>query len=221
MSVALLVTATLSLSLPTTPPSTYGVPAALASLTIRTADLQDRDDAEAICAIRQPTQYVVEDGAVGFMGKVVQLDPEEAFARRVEARLGTAKRDGATILVAVEPADDEAAALAVRGTADLIGPLPAGRGRRNLGPELPDRLLLRNLWVAESHRRRGLARSLMAACEQVTRERGVAMLALEVDAANEAARGLYADLGYADLEPPPIALPGWMRGTLLLGKAME
>ena len=196
-----------------------------ASLTIRLADLADRADAEAICAVRQPTQYVVEDGTVGFMGKRVELSPDEAFKRRVEARLGTAIRDRATVLIAVEETSGAdgtpESGLAIRGTADLIGPLSAGRGRRSLGPDLPERYLLRNLWVAEPYRRRGLARRLMAACEEKTLAAGLGMLALEVDAKNGPARALYEDLGYVDLEPPPVALPDWMRGSLVLGKALQ
>lgn len=193
-----------------------------ASLTIRVANLANRADAEAICAVRQPTQYVIEDGTVGFMGKRVELSPEEAFKRRVEARLGTAIRDRAIVLIAVEDTvGEDGPALAVRGTADLIGPLSAGKGRRSIGPDLPERYLLRNLWVAEPFRRRGLARRLMAACEERTLDAGLGMLALEVDAKNGPARALYEDLGYTELDPPPVALPEWMRGTLMLGKPLE
>ena len=114
------------------------------AISVRKADLRNRADAAAICDIRAPTQFVVEDGTTGFMGQKVKFDPETAHARRVEARLGTAIRDNATVLIAT---DDSAAAVAVVGTADLI-PIAAGRGRRSTARDLPRRLLLRNLWVA-------------------------------------------------------------------------
>lgn len=179
-------------------------------ITVRQAVLSDRADAAAICDVRAPTQYVVEDGAVGFMGQKVSLDPETAHQRRVEARLGSAIRDNATVLVALE---DGAADLTVLGTADLV-PMPAGQNRRVGGPELPERLLLRNLWVAESHRRQGIARRLMNAVEAETIAQGITFLALEVDRANDPAIALYEDLGFEELDPPAIELPRWLRGAM-------
>jgi ribosomal protein S18 acetylase RimI-like enzyme len=44
---------------------------AAALVNIRPAVLSDPVDGEALCAVRAPTQYVVEDGGVGFMGKRV------------------------------------------------------------------------------------------------------------------------------------------------------
>lgn len=180
------------------------------ALNVRKAVLSDRKDAAAICDVRAPTQYVVEDGTVGFMGQKVSFDPETAHKRRVEARLGTAIRDKATVLIAT---DESAANLTVIGTADLI-PLAAGRGRRVTDPELPARLLLRNLWVAEAFRRQGVARELMGACVAEALEQGVSLLSLEVDRDNEPAIALYLDLGFEELEPPAIAVPKWLRGVL-------
>lgn len=230
-----LLIAALGLSVPLSP-RTVSVRGDLA-LTIRPAVLSKYADAAGICDIRAPTQYVVEDGAVGFMGKKVELSPEEAHQRRVSARLGTAIRDDATVLIAVPTERDDTAAgtddddnndvdakekehTQVLATADLVGPLPAGRGRRALDPDLPARLLLRNLWVAESHRRLGIARLLMDAAEELTIASGVEMLYLEVLADNDPARSLYESLGFEDLEPPPpIPLPAFMkRGICLLGK---
>lgn len=193
---------------------------ALSSLSIRKADLLDRADTAAICDVRAPTQYVVEDGAVGFMGKKIAFDPETAHQKRVEARLGTAIRDKATVLIAT---DDSAEDLTVIGTADLI-PIPAGKGRRTTAPDMPNRLLLRNLWVAESCRRQGIARQLMSAVEDETTAQGITLLSLEVDRSNEAAISLYMDLGFEDIDPAPVNLPKWMQGAmpaLFLGKYLS
>ena len=57
------------------------------------------------------------------------------------------------------------------------------------------------MFVAESARRRGAGRSLVAAAEELTAERGIGRLGLEVTAANpdnEAARRLYARCGFED-----------------------
>ena len=180
------------------------------AISIRKAVLSDRADAAAICNVRKPTQYVVEDGTVGFMGRKVELDPDTAHQRRVEARLGTAIRDKATVLIAI---DDEIDPLTVVGTADLI-PLAAGRGRRAGDPELPRRLLLRNLWVSESLRRQGIARRLMAAVESECESQGVELLSLEVDRSNTAAISLYEDLGFTEPEQSGLQLPKWLQGAL-------
>ena len=49
------------------------VPMPPAGLTVRKAVWPD--DYEAVCAVRAPTSFVTEDGAVGFMGKRVELSP--------------------------------------------------------------------------------------------------------------------------------------------------
>ena len=73
--------------------------AAPPELTVRPARWPD--DYDAVCAVRKPTEFVVESGGAGFMGqKVVIDDPEEAQKRRVQARLGSALRDKATVLLA-------------------------------------------------------------------------------------------------------------------------
>jgi len=221
------------------PPPDVGV----GSIAIRRADLQDPIDAEALCCVRKPTEYVSEAGSAGFMGMVVELEPEEAQRRRVRARLGTAMRDGAMVLIAVEAkgggggggegggsadssgggeaaAGEQQPALVVLGTVDCIE-LPAGKGRRALGPELPRRLLVRNLWVSEELRRQGLARRLMAAAEELARGMGVSYLSLDVLADNAPALRLYESLGFEDVEPPPVPMPAWLRGSLTMGREVE
>ena len=57
----------------------------------------------------------MESGGAGFMGqKVVIDDPEEAQKRRVQARLGSALRDKATVLLAEDSSG------AVVGTLDCV-----------------------------------------------------------------------------------------------------
>ena len=113
------------------------------------------EDYEAVCAVRAPSQYVSEAGTTGFMGQKVVLDADEAQRRRVQARLGSALRDEATVLLA-EATDTPHQVIA---TLDCV-PLPAG-SRRATGPQLPARVLIRNLWVDPEERRRGIARELM------------------------------------------------------------
>ena len=55
--------------------------AAPPELTVRPARWPD--DYDAVCAVRKPTEFVVESGGAGFMGqKVVIDDPEEAQKRQ-------------------------------------------------------------------------------------------------------------------------------------------
>ena len=188
------------------------------AINIRPAVLSDPVDAEALCCVRKPTEYVSEQGSTGFMGQKTELPPEEAFKRRVQARLGSAIRDKATVLIASDA--ESAGALEVIGTVDAIE-LPAGKGRRALAPDLPRRLLIRNLWVAETRRRQGIARQLMAAVEALAADTGVTYLSLDVVADNTPAVKLYEELGFEDVEPPPMPVPMWMRGALSLGKSLE
>mmetsp|Transcript_32263 Transcript_32263/g.101277 ORF Transcript_32263/g.101277 Transcript_32263/m.101277 type:complete len:230 (-) Transcript_32263:139-828(-) len=185
-------------------------------VVIRAANLTDPGDCEALCCVRKPVEFVVEQGSKGFLGQVAVLEPEVARRRRVQARLGSAIRDKARVLIA---ADAAAAELAVIGTVDCVA-LPAGKGRRAMGPELPQRLLIRNLWVAEAFRRQGIGRRLMDAAEELAAEMHIEFLSLDVLADNEPARRLYEGLGFTDLEPPPVPVPNWLRGALSLGKAL-
>ena len=56
------------------------------------------------------------------------------------------------------------------------------------------------LYVAPSHRGRGLGRAALHEAERSCREAGIRALHLEVRPDNEKARGLYSSLGYADRE---------------------
>ena len=114
--------------------------------------------------------------------------------------------------------------LEVLGTAELIGPLEASH-------PLPRRCLLRDVWVTSSQRRRGIARLLLAAAEELARAKGEACVSLEVDGDNAAALQLYEQAGYAEasgdspadallspLAPLIRSLPGWARGRIVMMK---
>ena len=62
---------------------------------------------------------------------------------------------------------------------------------------------VQNLFVAETHRRRGIATLLSVAAEERVRERGFAHVALDVDVENGPARALYEKLGYRERGTPP------------------
>lgn len=189
---------------------------AVSGLQIRPAVLSNKADAEALCAVRSPTTYVVEQGSTGFMGQKVELSQEEAFERRVSARLGSAIRDGATVLIATDPAEERQSVI---GTVDCVE-FKVGSGRRPFEQKLPRRFLVRNLWVAEERRRQGIARQLMAESETFALSHGVSTLVLEVLVDNVPALALYEDLGFEELDPPPMPIPRWMRGALLMGKTL-
>jgi GNAT superfamily N-acetyltransferase len=62
---------------------------------------------------------------------------------------------------------------------------------------------VQNLFVPESHRRRGIASRLSAAAENRVRARGFDRIALDVDVESVEARALYAKLGYRERGTPP------------------
>jgi GNAT superfamily N-acetyltransferase len=57
---------------------------------------------------------------------------------------------------------------------------------------------LNDLFVAQGHRRRGVARELMNAAAQHARQTGAIRVELETQADNAVAQTLYAELGYAE-----------------------
>jgi len=62
---------------------------------------------------------------------------------------------------------------------------------------------LQDVYVPESHRRRGIGSKLSEAAEEVVRARGFAQIALDVDVENRSARALYEKLGYRERGTPP------------------
>jgi ribosomal-protein-alanine N-acetyltransferase len=64
------------------------------------------------------------------------------------------------------------------------------------------------LAVAPAHRRRGLARRLMAWLEETALTAGTFVIGLELRAGNEAARAFYRSLGYRELG----SVPGYYQG---------
>ena len=171
------------------------------------------DDYDAVCAVRKPTEFVVEDGGAGFMGqRVAIVDPEEAQQRRVQARLSSALRDNATVLLVEDPPGGGS----VVGTLDCV----LQEHSREPGGAPQPRLLLRNLWVAPPMRRQGMARELMRAAEALAVEQACSQLYLDVRADNAGAIALYEDLGFVDIAPPSLPVPRWMRGTLAMTKKL-
>ena len=67
-------------------------------------------------------------------------------------------------------------------------------------PDQPPTLYIDNLGVAPSHRRRGIARALVAEMMAWGRERGCAEAWVATEPDNEAARGLYASLKGDEVE---------------------
>jgi 8-oxo-dGTP pyrophosphatase MutT (NUDIX family) len=120
-------------------------------------------------------------------------DPGEAAATREEAvadiRAAFAGDYGElwpeASLVATTPAGDLAAAIQVV--------------RRAPWPDTPDCPFVIELFTARAHRRRGLARALIAGALAVV---GRTEVALRVSAGNDAALALYRDLGFSDRRPP-------------------
>ena len=142
--------------------------------------------------------------------------------RLLSIRLGT--RADVTIFVAA--IDEPGLPLKIVGTLEVIGPLEASL-------PLPRRCLLRDVWVDEAYRRRGIGQSLVAAAEERVRAQGIAWLSLEVTGDNSAAWGLYKRAGYVEMEGDSPAdhlmrpfnkwvrkLPGWMRGTITMAKRL-
>ena len=71
---------------------------------------------------------------------------------------------------------------------------------------------VQDVYVAPERRREGFAAALTHAAERAAAGRGHDRLSLSVGIANDAARTLYAKLGYADAGLPPKRV----RGTILL-----
>ncbi len=75
--------------------------------------------------------------------------------------------------------------------------------RRAPWPDTPDCPFVIELFTDRAHRRRGLARALLAHCRAATHAAGEPALALRVAADNAPARALYASLGFRPWPPSP------------------
>lgn len=76
-------------------------------------------------------------------------------------------------------------------------------------------LNVHDIAVLPTHRRRGIARALLAAAEEAARQRGCCKLTLEVLSNNHAAMAAYAQKGFASYELDPaagqaVALQKWL-----------
>jgi GNAT superfamily N-acetyltransferase len=71
---------------------------------------------------------------------------------------------------------------------------------------------VQNVFVPESHRRRGIAVRLSSAAEERVRARGLDRIALDVDVDAPAPRALYEKLGYREKGTPP----RHVKGTIML-----
>jgi GNAT superfamily N-acetyltransferase len=67
---------------------------------------------------------------------------------------------------------------------------------------------VQDVFVAEERRRQGVARALMAAAERLAADRGHERLSVGYGIANDAARRLYAGLGYRDAGWEPTRVQG-------------
>ncbi|CAH0369066.1 unnamed protein product [Pelagomonas calceolata] len=70
--------------------------------------------------------------------------------------------------------------------------------RKRLGRGLPKHAYLKNLFVDEAYRRRGIGGKLVAACAEEARRWDVCTLALEVENDNDQAARLYERLGFEE-----------------------
>ena len=103
-------------------------------------------------------------------------------------------RDGFEEELAALPGNYEALLLARDGTGVLIGSVAIKR--------LPDGTAeLKRLYVRAAARGTGLGKTLAAAAVERARELGYALLRLDTLPAMEAARGIYASLGFEPCEP--------------------
>lgn len=67
---------------------------------------------------------------------------------------------------------------------------------------------LQDVQVAANHRRKGVAKTLIAAAEEAACERGFHSIRVTVSDQNDAAQSLYSSQGYADTGLPPRHVKG-------------
>jgi GNAT superfamily N-acetyltransferase len=93
--------------------------------------------------------------------------------------------------------------------------VPVGHAHVDWRTDPPE---LQDVFVAEEHRRRGIAVRLSEAAEARVRERGFDRIALDVDVDAPGPRALYEKLGYREKGTPP----RHVQGTIMLrGKPFE
>jgi GNAT superfamily N-acetyltransferase len=83
--------------------------------------------------------------------------------------------------------------------------VPVGHAHIDWRTDPPE---LQNVFVAEQHRRRGIATKLSEAAEELVRRRGHAEIALDVDVDAPGPRALYEKLGYRQRGTPPRRVQG-------------
>ena len=99
----------------------------------------------------------------------------------------------------------ESATTATAATTAATTPTTAAAAATGLRPYLC------NLFVAPTHRRRGVGKQLVAACLDLSRSWGFSELFLHVEESERAAWGLYSEMGFAK-----VAVQGY--ATLMVGK---
>jgi [ribosomal protein S18]-alanine N-acetyltransferase len=119
----------------------------------------------------------------------------------------------------LEPGDEEAVGTSLplsrlgKPTGEYLiaweGEDPIGHAHIEWGVNPPE---LQDVFVLDSHRRRGVATRLTEAAEERVRTRGGAVLSLTVGEGNPAAQALYRRLGYVRTAEPPRRV----RGTIPL-----
>ncbi|MBS0631549.1 MAG: GNAT family N-acetyltransferase [Verrucomicrobia bacterium] len=134
--------------------------------------------AEDCAALAEVLTECVEGGAsLGFMSPVPRAEVE-TYWKKVTAELA----GGARTILVVREADGK-----IIGTAQLAAETRAnGRHRAEVQKVL----------VRPTHRRRGLARRLMAEVEARARTRGITLLFLDTSEGRSGAQALYEQLGY-------------------------
>ena len=87
--------------------------------------------------------------------------------------------------------------------------VPVGHAHLDWRHDPPE---MQDVFVAESHRRRGIAVLLSTEAEERVRARGFDRIALDVDAGAPGPRALYEKLGYREKGTPP----RHVKGTIML-----
>ena len=86
---------------------------------------------------------------------------------------------------------------------------PVGHAHLDWRTDPPE---VQDVYVPESHRRRGIASRLSVAAEERVRARGFDRIALDVDVGAAGPRALYEKLGYREKGTPP----RHVKGTIML-----